>query len=48
MGRHIEGNNLLLLAEILEVNRVMALMAVDYQQLMRTHRTRLCMLVKVL
>lgn len=47
MWRHAEGDNLLLLADRLEFKRVVALVAVDNQQPMRPHRTRLRMLVEV-
>lgn len=48
MRQHTEGNNLLLLAQILELDRVVALVAVDYEQPVYPYSARLCMPVKVL
>jgi hypothetical protein len=48
VGGHAEGNNLVLLAVLLEFERVVALMAVEYKQLVYTNSAPLCMLVKVL
>jgi hypothetical protein len=45
---HIEGNNLILLAVLLEFKRVIALIAIKYKQLVYTNSAPLCMLVKVL
>ena len=48
MRRHIKSIDLVLLIELLEFERVVALMAVNYQQLPCTYSTILCMLNKVL
>ena len=48
MWRYIEGNNLILLAVLLEKKQVVALMAVDNKQTIVSNSTLLCMLVKVL
>jgi hypothetical protein len=46
--RHIESNNLILLAVLLEIKRVIALMAVDNKQPVSAYNPPLCMLIKVL
>jgi hypothetical protein len=45
---HTEGNNLAFLAKILEFKRLMALVAVDNQQLIASYSSRLCVVDKVL
>jgi hypothetical protein len=46
--RHVDSNNLILLAVLLECKRVVALMAVDNKELMSTYNSPLYMLIKVL
>ena len=46
--RHTEGDNLALLTEILEFERLMALVAVDNQQPIASYSSSLCVLNKVL
>jgi hypothetical protein len=46
--RHTYSNNLVILAVLLEVERFVALVAVNNQQLVGTNSTLLCMRVKVL
>jgi hypothetical protein len=46
--RHVDSNNLVLLAVLLECERVVALMAVDNEELMSAYNPPLCMLIKVL
>jgi hypothetical protein len=46
--RHIDSNNLILLAVLLECERVIALIAVNCEQLVGTNYSLLCMLIKVL
>ena len=48
MWRHAEGNDLVLLTEILEGKRLVALVAINDKQPMATHPTAFCMLGKVL
>lgn len=48
MWRHAESNNLVILAVLLEFERVVALMAVDNKQSVATDYLPLCMLIKVL
>ena len=48
MWGHIEGDNLALLTEILEFKRLIALVAVDNQQLIASYSSSLCVLNKVL
>jgi hypothetical protein len=48
MWRHIEGNNLALFTEFLELKRLVALMAINNKQLVTAYCTSLCMLDKVL
>ena len=48
MWGHIEGDNLTLLTEILEFKRLMALVAVNNQQLIASYSSSLCVLNKVL
>jgi hypothetical protein len=46
--RHIEGNNLILLAEILEGKQLVAFIAINNKQAVTTYCTSLCVLDKVL
>jgi hypothetical protein len=46
--RHADSNNLVLLAILLEFKRVVALIAVNCEQLVATNYPLLCMLIKVL
>jgi hypothetical protein len=46
--RYAERIDIALLAELLELKRVMALMAIKDKQVTRSYCTRLCMSVKVL
>jgi hypothetical protein len=46
--RHADSNNLILLAVLLECERVVALMAVNCEQSVGTNYSLLCMLIKVL
>jgi hypothetical protein len=48
VGRHTESDNLILLVVLLEIKRVVALMAVDNKQAMLPNSTPLCMFVKML
>jgi hypothetical protein len=48
MRRHTDSDNLVLLAVLLKLERVVALMAVDYEQSVAANYPLLCMLVKVL
>ena len=48
MKRHAESNNLVLLAVLLELERVVALVAVDNEQSILSNTSPLCMLVEVL
>ena len=48
MWGHTEGNNLTLLTEILEFKQLIALVAVNNQQLIATYSSSLCVLDKVL
>ena len=48
MGRHTESDNLILLVVLLEIKRVVALMAVDNKQAMLPNSTPLRMFVKML
>ena len=48
MWRHTEGGYLVLLAEILEGKRLVALVAVDYKQHVATHLPPLYLLNEVL
>jgi hypothetical protein len=45
--RHAESDNLVVLAVLLEIERVVAFMAVDNEQLMSAYNPSLCMLIKV-
>ena len=47
MSRHTQSDNLVILAVLLELERVVALMAVNNQQAVETNTTLLCMRVKV-
>jgi hypothetical protein len=46
--RHIESNNLILLIVLLEIEQVIAFIAVDNKQLVSAYNPFLCMLIKVL
>jgi hypothetical protein len=46
--KHTESNNLAFLAEVLELKRLVALVAVNNEQPVTAYRTSLCMLDKVL
>jgi hypothetical protein len=46
--RHAEGNDLLLFAELVEINRVVALVAINNEQAVLSNSAPLCMLIKVL
>jgi hypothetical protein len=46
--RHADSNNLILLAVLLEYERVVALMAVDNKELISAYNPPLYMLIKVL
>jgi hypothetical protein len=46
--RHVDSNNLVLLVVLLECKRVVALIAVNYEQSIAANYPLLCMLVKVL
>jgi hypothetical protein len=46
--RHAESDNLVILAVLLEIKRVVALIAVNNKQLISAYNSPLCMLVKVL
>ena len=48
MRRHIEKNNILLLIIILEINKAVALIAVNNKQLIPTYSIPLYMRIKVL
>ena len=48
MWRHTEGNNIVILAELLEFERLMALVAVNNKQLVGAYPTLCCILNKVL
>jgi hypothetical protein len=48
VGRHAEGDNLTFLVVLLEIERVVALIAVDYKQAVYANSAPLCMLIKVL
>jgi hypothetical protein len=46
--RHADSNNLILLTVLLECKQVIALIAINYKQLVATNYPLLCMLIKVL
>jgi hypothetical protein len=46
--RHVDSNNLVLLAVLLEYKQVIALIAVNCKQLVGTNYSLLCILIKVL
>lgn len=48
MRRHADSDNLVLLAVLLEFERVVALMAVDNEHSISAYNPPLCMLIKVL
>jgi hypothetical protein len=48
VGRHAESNNLVLLTVLLEIEQVVALMAVNNKQLISAYNSPFYMLIKVL
>jgi hypothetical protein len=46
--RHAESNNVILLVVLLEFERGVAVIAINYKQLVRANSALLCMLIKVL
>jgi hypothetical protein len=46
--RHVDSNNLILLAVLLEIERVVALIAVNNEEPISAYNPPLCMLIKVL
>jgi hypothetical protein len=48
VGRHAESDNLILLIVLLEIKRVIALIAVDNKQLISAYNSPFYMLIKVL
>jgi hypothetical protein len=46
--RHVDSNNLILLIVLLEIKRVVALIAVDNKELISAYNPLLYMLIKVL
>jgi hypothetical protein len=46
--RYVDSNNLVLLAVLLECKQVVALIAINCEQLVATNYPLLCMLIKVL
>jgi hypothetical protein len=46
--RHVDSNNLVLLAILLEFKQVVALIAINCKQLVAANYPLLCMLIKVL
>ena len=48
MRRHAESNNVVILAVLLEIERVVALVAVDNKQTIVSYSPLLCVSVKVL
>jgi hypothetical protein len=46
--RHIDSNNLILLVVLLEIKRVVALIAVNNKELISAYNSPLYMLIKVL
>jgi hypothetical protein len=48
VGRHAESDNLVLLTVLLEIKRVVALIAVNNEQLISAYNSPFCMLIKVL
>jgi hypothetical protein len=46
--RYVDSNNLVLLAVLLECERVVALMAVNNKELISAYNPPLCILIKVL
>jgi hypothetical protein len=46
--RHADSNNLILLAVLLECKQVVALIAINCEQLVAANYSLLCMLIKVL
>jgi hypothetical protein len=46
--RHADSNDLVILIVLLEIKRVVALIAVNNEQLIGAYNSPLCMLVKVL
>ena len=48
MQRHVDSNNLVLLAVLLECEQVVALIAINYEQTVAANYPLLYMLIKVL
>jgi hypothetical protein len=48
VGRYAESNNLVLLIVLLEIERVVALIAIDNKQLISAYNSLFYMLIKVL
>jgi hypothetical protein len=46
--RHIDSNNLILLAVLLEIKQVIALIAINNKKLISAYNPPLCILIKVL
>jgi hypothetical protein len=46
--RHVDSNNLILLAVLLEIKQVVALIAVNNKELISAYNPPLCILIKVL
>jgi hypothetical protein len=46
--RHIDSNNLILLTVLLEIKKVVALIAVNNKELISAYNPPLCILIKVL
>jgi hypothetical protein len=46
--RHVDSNNLVLLAVLLECKQVIALIAVNNKELISAYNSPLCVLIKVL
>jgi hypothetical protein len=46
--RHVDSNNLILLAVLLECKQVVALIAINCEQLVAANYPLLCILIKVL
>jgi hypothetical protein len=46
--RHVESNNIILLVVLLEFKRGVAIIAINYKQLVRANSILLCIIIKVL